>query len=109
MNAIRTWIIKSKHLNPNGFYVKVDASDFYIAYWVANTSNSQQAISLTLETSDELDLGQTEIQETIEYSGQQISNTPEVDAAIHAAMEKHTISGDVQLAAWVSSQGGKWS
>ncbi|AQT61079.1 hypothetical protein [Cellvibrio sp. PSBB023] len=108
MSATGRWIIKSKHLNPNNFYVKVDGSDFYTAYWVANTSNSQQAISLTLETSDELDLGQTEIQETIEYSGQQISNTPEVDAAIHAAIAKHTISGDVQLAVWVSSQGGKW-
>lgn len=108
MSATGRWIIKSQHLNPNNFYVKVDGSDFYTAYWVANTSSSQQAISLTLETSDELDLGQTEIQETIEYSGQQISNIPEVDAAIHAATEKHTISGDVQLAAWVSSQGGKW-
>lgn len=102
------WIIKSKHIDPNGFYVKLDDSDFYIAYWIANTSSDQRAISLVLETSEELDLGQIEIQEAIEYSGQQISNMPEVDAAIKAAKEKFTASGDVQLAAWVTSLGGKW-
>lgn len=104
MNATATWIVESKHLDPNDFYVKVDGSDFYTAYWVANASNDQQAISLALEASEELDLGETEIQEAIEYSGQQISNTAEVDAAIG----KYTISEDIQLAAWISYQGGKW-
>ncbi len=102
------WIVKSKHINPNGFYVKVDNSDFYTAYWIANTSSDQRAISLVLETSEELDLGQVEIQEAVEYSGQQISNMPEVDAAIKAAKEKHKAFGDAQLAAWVTSLGGKW-
>ncbi|HEY8939153.1 MAG TPA: hypothetical protein VIM59_03145 [Cellvibrio sp.] len=102
------WIVKSKHINPNGFYLKVDNSDCYTAYWIANTSSDQQAISLVLETSEELDLGQVEIQEAIEYSGQQISNVPEVDTAIKAAKEKFTAYGDVQLAAWVTSLGGKW-
>lgn len=108
MSATGIWIIKSKHLNPNDFYVKVDGSDFYTAYWVANASSGQQATSLALEACEELDLGQVEIQEASEYSDQQISNIPEVDAAIKAATEKYAASGEAQLAAWVSSQGGKW-
>ena len=108
MNATGTWIIKSKHFNPNDFYVKVDGSDFYTAYWIANASSDQQATSLTLEACEELDLGQVEIQEAIEYSGQQISNMPEVDAAIKTAKEKYASPNEAQLAAWVSSQGGKW-
>jgi hypothetical protein len=108
MTATGTWIIKSKHLNPNDFYVKVDGSDFYTAYWVANAASDQQATSLTLEASDELDLGQTEIQEAIVYTGQQLSSVPEIDSAIKAAVEKYAASSEAQLAAWVSSQGGKW-
>lgn len=102
------WIIKSKHIDPNGFYVNLDDSDFYIAYWIANTSSDQQATLLTLEACVELDLGQVEIQEVIEYSGQQISSMPEVDAAIKAAKEKYKAFDDVQLVAWVTSLGGKW-
>jgi hypothetical protein len=44
---VSIWIIKTKHIKPNGFYVKVDNSDFYTAYWTANTSSDQQAISLS--------------------------------------------------------------
>ena len=108
MNATGIWIIKSKHLNPNDFYVKVDGSDFYTAYWVANAASDQQATSLTLEASDELDLGQTEIQEATVYTGQQLSSVPEIETAIKAAVEKYATSNEAQLAAWVSSQGGKW-
>lgn len=108
MKATATWIIKSKHLNPNDFYVKVDGSDFYTAYWIANATNNEHATSLALEASDELDLGDVEIQEATEYSGQQISNIPEVNAAIETAKEKYAASNEAQLAVWVSSQGGKW-
>lgn len=108
MNSTVVWIIKSKHINPDSFYVRVDGSDFYTAYWIANTSCEQQATSLVLETCDELVLGQVEIEEVIEYSCQQISNIPEVDTAIKEAKEKHVIPNDTQLAAWISSQGGMW-
>ena len=108
MNSIVVWVVKSRHIKPNNFYVKVDGSDFYTAYWVANKSSEQQATSLVLETCDELILGQVEIEEVIEYSGQQISNIPEVDTVIKEAKEKHVIPNDTQLAAWISSQGGMW-
>ena len=108
MSKKSIWIIKTKHIKPNNFYVKVDGSDFYTAYWIANTSNEQQAISLVLETCTELDLGQVEIQDIIKYSGQQISNVSEVDTAIKVAKEKHAASGEAQLAAWITSLGGKW-
>lgn len=108
MNATGIWIIKSKHLNPNDFYVKVDGSDFYTAFWVVNAPSDQQATSMTLEACEELDLGQFEIQEAIEFSDQHISDIPEVDTAIKTAIEKYSGSNDAQLAAWVSSQGGKW-
>lgn len=106
MTAI--WIIKSRHINPNDFYVKVDGSDFYSAYWVANTQSDEQARSMALETSEELVLGQVEILEAIAYTGQSISNKPEVNAAIKAAVEKYTAPNEIQLAAWISSQGRLW-
>jgi NurA-like 5'-3' nuclease len=108
MNVTGTWIIKSRHINPNAFYVRVDGSDFYTAYWVANTQHDEQARSMALEASEELVLGQVEILEGIIYSGQLISNEPEVDAAINAAVGKYTTLNEVHLAAWISSQGGLW-
>lgn len=108
MRAIGTWIIKSRHTNPNDFYVRVDGSDFYTAYWVAKAADNEQAKSLALEACEELDLGEVDIQEVTGYSGQKVSGTQEIDSAIEAAVEKFSAAGEAQLAAWVSSQGGKW-
>mgnify|MGYP001553663662 CR=1 FL=1 len=38
-----------------------------------------------------------------------LSNIPEVDTAIKEAKEKYVTPNDVQLAAWISSQGGNGS
>lgn len=108
MSATGTWIIKSRHINPNAFYVRVDGSDFYTVYWVANTQDDEQARSMALEASVELVLGQVEILEAIIYTGQLISDEPKVNAAIKAAAGKYTTLNEVHLAAWISSQGGLW-
>lgn len=108
MSAKRTWIIKSKHINPNDFYVKVDGSESYTAYWITKAANDEQARSLALEACEELDLGEVDIEDVIEYSGKKISGAPDVDSAIEAAVVKFAESNEAQLAAWVSSQGGKW-
>lgn len=108
MSKRETWIIKSKHIKPNDFYVKVDGSDFYTAYWVAKAANKEQARSLALEACEELDLGEVNIQEVIEFSGQRIFGVLEIDLVIAAAIEKFSASREAQLAAWVSSQGRRW-
>ncbi len=108
MSAKGTWIIKSKHINPNDFYVKVDGSEFYTAYWVVKAANDEQARSLALEACEELDLGVVDIEDVIGYAGQKISGAQDVDSAIETAVVKFAESNEAQLAAWISSQGGKW-
>lgn len=108
MSAPKIWIVTSRHINPNDFYVKVDGSEFYTAYWVANTNSASTAEASVIEATEELDLGQVEIQHTADYLGQSFSDIAEVNIAIEAAVEKYKDSNETQLAAWISSQGGKW-
>lgn len=108
MTALQLWVVTSKHTNPNDFYVKVDGSEFYTAYWVANTQSATDAEASVMEAADELDLGEVEIVGIACFTGQAFSEVSGVDGAIHAAAEKHKNSREAQLAAWVSSQGGKW-
>lgn len=108
MSATDIWIVKSRHTNPNNFYVKVDGSEFYIAYWRAIAQNEQQAHLLVLEASEELVLGNTEIIEATDYQEHLIEDTTEVQDAINSAVEKFKESNETQLAAWITANGGLW-
>lgn len=108
MSAPKIWIVTSRHINPNDFYVKVDGSEFYTAYWVANVDSASKAEASVVEATEELDLGQVEIKGSADYSGQSFSDIEAVNTAIKEAVERYKDFSEAQLAAWVSSQGGKW-
>lgn len=108
MNAQKTWIVKSRHTNPNDFYVKVDGSDFYTAFWKTSANSDQEACALALEASDELDLGHTEIIEARVYAAQWVADTAEVNVRINLMVGRYKESSKTQLAAWVSSAGRLW-
>jgi hypothetical protein len=108
MNAQKTWIVKSRHINPNDFYVKVDGSDFYTAFWKTSANSEQEACALALQASDELELGDAEIIEATVYAAQWVADTAEVNGRIDLMVDKYKESSETQLAAWVSSAGGLW-
>ncbi len=108
MTNLTIWIIESKHKNPNNFYVKVDGSDYYTGFWVAKTESIASAKELMLEACDELDLGDIEIIRTT--TAIELSNTipKEIEDKIDHLSKQITDQKDVQLAAWISSNGGLW-
>jgi hypothetical protein len=108
INAQETWIVKSKHINPNDFFVKVDGSDFYTAFWKASANSEGEACVLALEASDELGLGDTEVIEAAVHAPNCVSDTAEVNARIDLMVDKYRESSETQLVAWVSSSGGIW-
>lgn len=110
MPELSIWIVESKHENPNSFYVKVDGSSYYTSVWVANTNSLSSANKLTIEACAELDLGNVEIVHTtplIEIESEtRISN--ELKERIKTLAEQIHDQEDVQMAAWISSNGGLW-
>lgn len=109
MSLLKIWIVESKHIGPNGFYVKVDESEFYTAYWVAVTMSKESANALVLEASDDLDLGNIEIIDTHLYDPDVVCESEIVRSRIDSWAEKiQHDKEDVQMAAWVSVNGGLW-
>lgn len=108
MSLYKKWIIVSRHVNPNDFYVKVDGSDFYTAFWIASSKTKEAALSLVHETICELDLGEAEITEAGLYCADHLIKNTGVAEGIQDSIEKLEDREDVQLAAWVSSEGGLW-
>lgn len=102
------WIIKSKQTNPNDFYVRVDGSEFYIAFWVASSQSKEEALSMTKVAIAELDLGETESIEAYPYNNQFSSENNEISVKIEKLIESLNNQFDVQLAAWVPEKGGVW-
>lgn len=105
-NAI--WVIKSKHRDPNDFYVKVDGSEFYIATWVALAKNKDNALSMTETTLSELELGNAEIIEIYSRNAKDAKEDAEIYQKILDTFPILNGQEDVQLAAWKSSNGGLW-
>ncbi|WP_041599065.1 hypothetical protein [Hahella chejuensis] len=108
MNSLRLWIVQSKQTNPSDFYVRVENSEFYSAYWIARSSSTQRAEALVLETAEELALGDTEIIKTQPYDPEALIKDAMVTAKIRSMSTKLRGQEDAQLAAWISSEGRLW-
>lgn len=105
MSKAIQWVVQTKHVNPDDFYVKTDGSEEYSAYWIANAPSAEEAQAITLETAADLELGQskwvasTAFAEDIETGSQAIkSQLLETAAQFKEAMA-------ARLAAWVSQNG----
>lgn len=108
MTDLKIWIIESKHKNPNDFYVKVDGSDNYTGFWVANTESIASANELMMEACNDLDLGTAEIIHTSTVTELSDAVQNEVKEKINSLASQLKGKEDVQLAAWISSNGGLW-
>ena len=108
MSNFRLWVVESRQTSPNDFYVKVDGSEFYTAYWVVRSSSKQRAEELVLEASEELVLGDTEIIETQPYEQDALIKDETLMERIRLMSTKLSEQEDAQLGAWVSSDGGLW-
>ncbi len=102
------WVIETKHIDPNDFYVKVDGSPFYTAFWVARAADPDIAQALLNETAEELVLGETTVISTIPFNSENMSIASEVMEKINARIVKLGKSDDIRLAAWITSTGGLW-
>lgn len=108
MENLTIWIIESRHKNPNDFYVKVDGSDYYKGFWVANAKSIPLANELMMEACAELDLGTVEIVATTTAARMSDATPKEAREKIKHLVDQIKAKEDVQLAAWISSNGGLW-
>lgn len=108
MKDLTIWIIESKHRNPNDFYVKVDGSNYYTGFWVANSESTDSANDLMMEACNELDLGDVEIVRMTTASELSKTTPKEIKEKINHLISQLKDKEDVQLAAWISSNGGLW-
>lgn len=106
MKTSKIWIIESAHINPHDFYIDLDGSPSYKAYWVAQTKSEQEAEQLTQATAAELELGDINIIQTTLYSENTQVELPDVLTRIKDIVSHFEDYEDVQLAAWISSEGG---
>ncbi len=108
MSELNIWVAESKQIDPNDFYVKVDGSDFYTAYWVVCSSSKEKAQKLVIDVSEELVLGETEIIGLQLYTSEALVKNEEITERIQQLVDKFQDQEDAQIAAWVSSSGGLW-
>ena len=106
MENLQIWIIESTHVNPDNFFVELDGSPSYKAYWVAQTHSAQEAEKLTRDIADELELGEVKIVQTILYAENTIIDSAEVTTRIKDIVSNFQHYEDAQMAAWISSEGG---
>lgn len=106
MTSLQIWIIESSHTNPDDFFVELDGSPSYKAYWVAQTDSVQEAERLTRDIAGELELGEVKIVQTILYVENTIIESAEVTARIEDIVNNFQHYEDAQMAAWISSEGG---
>ncbi len=107
MDDTGKWVVLSKQVNPDSFYVKVDGADHYEAYWAVNAPSREEATSLATEVAEELVLGETEIISVDKYDPENISDA-EIRQRIAEKFGSLGEDDDIQLAAWVSPKGGLW-
>lgn len=108
MKGLAIWIIESDHKNPNDFYVRTDESEHYTALWVAYAHSIESANALLQEASAELELGETSIIRTSPVADYQDDIPDRAKAKIQELAKKIKDTEDVQMAAWISSNGGLW-
>lgn len=106
MTNLQIWIIESTHMNPEDFFVELDGSPSYKAYWVAQTHSAQEAEKLTRDIAGELELGEIKIVQTILYEENLIIESEDITARITDIVSNFQHYEDAQLAAWISSNGG---
>jgi hypothetical protein len=106
MTDLQIWIIESAHVNPDNFFVELDGSPSYKAYWVAQTHSAQEAEKLTRDIAGELELGEVKIVQTVLYAANSIIESEDVTARIEDIVSNFQHYEDAQMAAWISSEGG---
>lgn len=108
MNDFSLWVVESAHTNPTDFYVRVDGSDIYIAYWIVCSSSEGRAQQLASQVSEELLLGNTETIAIYPYRPGDLVKDDNVTARMGKISTKFSAQEDIQLAAWITSEGGLW-
>lgn len=108
MTDMNLWVVTSTHQNPNDFYVKVDGSQYYTAYWVVRCTDERSIDALVLNVADELDLGNCAIKSRDFYPSGFHTDDPKIRHAVEENFSKLENGEDVQLGAWVSANGGLW-
>lgn len=105
MDTNPLWVIETKQIAPSNFYVKVDGSDYYSAFWVARAADRDQMLEMLNEAISDLDLGETEIISTTQLK-EFTSTNVEILNDINEYLDGFGDGDKVRLAVWVSSNGG---
>ena len=108
MSDLNLWIVKSTHKNPEDFYVKVDDSDCYTAYWVVRASDEVAVSRLVEEGSSELEFGAIEVNQIYQYPSDFSVNDASIKQSVDEGVNKLGDGEDAQLGAWISENGGLW-
>lgn len=108
MTDLKIWIIKSRHKDPNDLYVKIDGSNHYFGFWVASARSFASAENLMTEAANDLNLGKISVVKIVLFDELGDITSNEIKERITMLTKKLERREDVQLAAWVSSNGGLW-
>lgn len=98
------WVIETKQMNPSDFYIRVDGSKYYTAFWVARAADQEHVKLLLERVVLELDLGDTEIVGISLYSNLQIERA-DILADLNEFVNDFGLGEKINLAVWVSSNG----
>jgi len=108
MNTPKPWVAVTQQINPNDFYVRVDDSDFYIAYWVVLSTSQDSAHDLVMTVAEELLLGETSILDVSQYQPGDNIHSEAVTQRVQDLIAKLANQEGAQIAAWISEHGGLW-
>lgn len=108
MSNLAIWVARAVHKDPSDFYVKVDGSDYYTAYWAIRASDRDAASSLVGHVAAELELGSVEVSQIYQYPNELDFSDEAVRRQIEERVSKLDEREDAQLGAWVSKNGGLW-
>jgi len=102
------WVIETKHIDPNDFYVKVDGSPFYTAYWVARSADKKGVELLLINVISDLVLGKHEVISISHPDVNFVVGNSEINSRVNDGFGMLSGAEDIQLAAWITVKGGLW-